>query len=99
MSQPRYYWYEAVKKMIKMYPKIKNEHTVQATIFGHAIEDALEETKKLPNGDLRVKAVMDILIDQTSTYEGVGLQIHYDWRTIQNWVNSFVKLVGKKAGY
>ena len=99
MSRPRNYWYGIVCKMIKSSNQLENEHTLQSSIFKHAIEDAMAETKKLPNGELRIKAVQDILIEQTKTYEGVAMEVHYDWRTVQNWVNSFVKLVGRKAGY
>lgn len=99
MSKPRHYWYGSVRKMIMCSKEVQNERTLQATIFSHALEDAFEETRKLPNGDLRIKAVEEILIKKTKTYEGVAFELYYDKRTIQSWVNSFVNLVGKKAGY
>lgn len=99
MSRPRYYWYGSIRKMIMSLDLVKKERTLQATIFTRALEDAIEETKKLPNGDLRLKAVEEILIKKTKTYEGVALEVNYESRTVQNWVTSFVNLVGKKAGY
>ncbi len=78
---------------------VEKENTLQSVIFNHALKDAFEETRKLPNGELRIKAVQDILINKTKTYDGVALELYYDRKTIQNWVNSFVNLVGKKAGY
>lgn len=99
MSKPRHYWYGSVRKMIMSSKEIESERTFQATMFKNALEDAFEETRKLPNGDLRIKAVEDILIKKTKTYDGVALELYYDKRTIQSWVNSFVNLVGKKAGY
>lgn len=99
MSKPRHYWYGNIRRMIMNVPEVLSERTLQATIFQRAYEDAIEETKKLPNGELRIKAVNDVLIKRTKTMEGVALEIHYDYRTVQNWINSFVNLVGKKAGY
>lgn len=99
MSRPRYWWYGVVRKSITHARELETDTNVQAIIISNAIKDAKEETKKLPNGDLRIRAVEEILINKTKTYEGVALEVHYDWRTVQNWVNSFVNLVGKKAGY
>lgn len=99
MSRPRHYWYGSIKKMIMKSEQIKKERTLQATIFTHALEDAIEETKKLPNGELRLKAVDQILIKQTKNYEGVAFDFNYERKTIQNWVTSFVNLVGRKAGF
>lgn len=99
MSRPKHYWYGSIRKMIMSSDLIKNERTLQATIFARAFEDAIEETRKLPNGELRLKAVDEILIKKTKTYEGVALEVSYERKTIQNWVTSFVNLVGKKAGY
>lgn len=99
MSKPKHYWYGSVRKMIMSASEVEKEKTLQAVIFNHALEDAFEETRKLPNGDKRIKAVEDILIHKTKTYDGVAMDMFYDKRTIQSWVNSFVNLVGKKAGY
>lgn len=98
MSRPKHEWYGFIRMKISRY-KSETEKTMQNAIFSNAIADAMEETAKLPNGDLRLKAVSEILIRKTKTYEGMAQELHYDYRTIQNWINSFVNLVGKKAGY
>lgn len=99
MSRPRHYWYGIVRQMIMRSEELKTDKSLQATIFLNAMRDAEEETLKLPNGDLKMKAVRDVLINKTRTYEGVAQDIHYDCNTVQKWVNKFVNLVGKKAGY
>lgn len=100
MSRPKYYWYGIAKKMAVRYYKYKDAPASKQEItFKAAIEKALAETEKLPDGALRVKAVEDILFKNLKTYEGVANDLHYDWRTIQNWVNKFVNCVGRKAGY
>jgi len=96
--KPKYYWYGIVKKQIMQSPYVI-EHSLQSTIIANAMKDANKETMNLPNGKLRLKAVKDILIDKRSTYEGVGMELGYEWHTVQSWINSYVNLVGKKAGY
>lgn len=99
MSRPRYYWHGIARKMIQRYPMLGEERSMQAAIFRQAIDEALDETAKLPNGELRLAAIKDVLIDQTRTLYGEAAKVNYSEKTVQNWINSFVRLVGKKAGY
>lgn len=98
MSRPRHYWYNVVKSLIKK-SKYVDDISLQATILNTAMIQAEKETLKLPNGDLRMKAVKAILIDQTSSIECVCEEVNYQERTVQSWISSYVNLVGKKAGY
>jgi len=82
------------------YPRLKNNSiSAQEKIFKEAIEVVISATLELPDGDLRLRAVKEIMWDKTKTYEGVGRELNYEWRTIQNWVNRFVNMVGKAAGF
>ena len=99
MSRPRYYWYSNVKNMIMKNDILENDRSLQASILRYAIEEALDDTEKLPHGEERIKAINDVLFKKTKTYESVAREFHYEQRTIQGWITSFVKLVGKKAGY
>ena len=99
MSNPQFYWYPISRKMIENIKVIENEKSVQAIVFTNAIYEALEETAKLPQGDLRIRAINAILINKTKTCEGVAQELFYEQRTINNWIRSFIKLVGRKAGY
>lgn len=98
MSNSKFYWYSLVKKMI-MTPQVATERSLQASVLRNAMEEAETETLTLPDGPMRMLAVKKILIDQTMTYERFEIEYHYCRRTIQKWINSYVKLVGKKAGY
>lgn len=84
--------------MISRYP-FENDTSMQSGIFLNAIKKSLEETKKLPNGEERLKAIDVVLIKKTKTAEGAALDMHYSWRTVQNWITSFVNLVGRNAGF
>ena len=99
MSRPKYYWNGMVQKMIKRYPKLKDEKTPQAGIYIKSIEKALDETSKLPNGELRVQAIETIYFDKTKTVDGIALDLNYSPIQIRRWLNSFVNLVGKNAGF
>ena len=79
--------------------KLAKERSLQAGIMKYAIEEAMLETENLPNGENRLYAIDEILIKKCKTYDGVARDLHYEARTVQNWIISFVKLVGKKAGY
>lgn len=99
MSRPTYYWHGMVKRMIMRYPKLKEEKSIQSGIFVKAIEKAIRETEKLNNGDCRLKAVQMVCFDKTMTVDGVAEELHYSWRTVQNWMNDYIKRVGKNAGF
>lgn len=99
MGRPRYYWYGTVKKLIMKYPQISKEKSTQAGIFKNAIDKSFDDTLKLPNGPERVKAIQIILIKQTKTVDGVAMDMNYSWRTVQNWITSFVNMVGRNAGF
>lgn len=98
MSKPRYYWYNIVKGLIKKSNTIE-EKSIQSSILSVAMLQAEKETLQLPNGELRMKAIKALLIDQTKTLKGVCEDVNYQERTVQGWISSYVNLVGKKAGY
>ncbi len=75
------------------------ETSLQSAIYKNAIERSLEETKKLPAADERIKAIEMVLIRKEKTSEGAAIELNYSWRTVQNWITSFVNLVGRNAGF
>jgi len=97
MSRPRYYWYGIVRKQIRLNATI--DQSEQSDKIRDAMKATEQEFKKLPDGELRLKAVKDILIDNRLTYEGEALEINYSWQTVKGWINSYVNSVGRKAGY
>ena len=99
MSRPKYYWYGIVKKMIMRYPQIKEEKSIQTSIFVNAIEKALKETKEMENGDTRIEAISKLLFENKKTVGGVSMEMHYSERKIVGWTSDFIKLCGKNAGF
>lgn len=99
MSRPKYWWYGQVRKAIMSYDTLSRDESEMSKRFVEAIDEALAETKALPNGEERIRAVEDILIKQIRTIEGEEGELYYSWRTIQNWLNAFINLVGRKVGF
>jgi len=101
VSKSRYsnYWYGIVLKMIKQYPEIKSDTSLQAYIFVRAIEKALQETKQLPDGELRVKSMEMIYFTEAVTIDGAAQRVNVSRGTMLRWSQSFVRMVARNAGY
>lgn len=101
MSKSRYnnYWYGIVLKMIKQYPEIKADTSMQSYIFTRAIEKALDETRMLQDGELRAQAMDMIYFRQTMTTDGAARKVAVSRGTMLRWCQSFVRMVAKNAGY
>lgn len=95
----RYYWYPAVLDMITNKEMISTEDSIQANIYRRAIDQAIEETQALKDGDERMQAIKMIYFDQTHTVDGVADKLHRCKDTIKKWLQKFVLAVGKNAGF
>lgn len=94
------YWYGVVVKLVQIYPMLDEDDTTEQTIRAkEAIERSLEKTRNMKEGEARIKAVRMIYFDKTHNLDGAAMVLHYHWRTVQNWMNDFIRLVGKEAGY
>lgn len=98
MSRPKEYYYGDIKKWIMMIDRLPTDRE-QTEKLKKAIAEAYDETSRMQDGLVRLIAIDKVLFEKKETYTGVADDLHYDWRTIQNWVTAFVNLVGKKAGY
>ena len=101
MGRARYknYWYVVAQTMVRRYPGIKQEKGIQAAIFAKAIEQALEDTAKLVDGEIRLRAIQLIYFDKTDTIDGASLKVHASRRTVQRWCSAFINSVGRYAGF
>lgn len=63
-----------------------------------AVREALRETLKLSNGDLRVKLVALVFWRQTHTVQGAALRLYVSEKTAKRWHRSFILLVAQKFG-
>ena len=99
MSRPKHYWYNIVKKMIMSMKNAEFDDSIQGAIFSRAYNEAVAKTLKLPQGRKRVQAVENILVKQTATIESEAMRLYYSEKTVKNWINAFVNLCGREAGF
>lgn len=94
MSIPRYGWWGYVKWMIRSYKggalATKEER--------EAVEAAISETRKLPDGAERLRLVDLIFWRKTHVISGAALELHISERTAREWHRQFIRLVAKKRG-
>lgn len=98
-SRYKDYWYGAVLQIVKSYDKLKSEESEQAKLYLYAINEALEEIRKMPDGDFRVRAMEMIYLKRTHTIDGAALEVYTSDRTMKRWCNTFIRTVAKKAGF
>lgn len=97
MSRPREYYYWDIKRWLMMADRLPQRKRTKELL--QAVAEVNEETLNMPNGNARMKAIKAIIFEQRATYKGMGLELNYDWRTVQNWVTAYINQVGRKAGY
>ena len=101
MHRSRYnkWWYGDVLNDLKNLDHIKNDNTMQATIFLTAVKNAEKETLLLPNGEDRLKAVNMIYYKKTHSVHGAARALYVSYSTVKRWLSAFVVAVGYNAGY
>lgn len=97
MSNPKYYWYGIVKKMVYRYPRLNDSDQDQA--YKKAIEEALEQIKAEENGAEKIQAIQLVCFEKRYTLDGAAYKMHYGRNTIQRWITKFINTVGKNAGF
>lgn len=99
MSRPGSYWFNISRSMIMRYYEIKPGSSKQEKMWVKAIDETIKEYEAAENGDYKVRAVQLVLLDHSHDFERAASELNYSWRTIQDWVNAFIRRVGKRAGY
>lgn len=97
MSKPNKYYYSVAKKLIMLSRDLPEDKLIPAMVK-LAMKDTNQETLKLPDGELRMRAVDDVLIKQLYTIDGEAYRIGYSERTVQGWISSYVNLFGHNLG-
>lgn len=92
MSSPKYLWWGYVNNMLRAYPDNTNQEETAA------INEAIEITGNLVDGEDRLKAVRLVFFDETHKIAGAAMKIHCSPETAQNWLRDFKYLVAKQRG-
>jgi hypothetical protein len=78
-------------KRMSRYKQLTNAQKMKM----EAVDRAIEQTLKLPDGELRMKIVEMVLIDNTHTLNGAAQACYVSYHTAQRKLVAFVKLVDK----
>lgn len=63
-----------------------------------AVRQAIEETRSLPNGEMRLEMVRLIFWKRTHTLEGAAMELHWSARKLVEWHGEFIRCVAKYFG-
>jgi len=63
-----------------------------------AVDRALDETRRMKDGELRVKLIDLVFWSKTHTLDGASLSLHVSEMTGRRWHTDFIRLVGKNLG-
>ena len=99
MSKPRYGWWGYVKWMIRQYPARKDQH-IQGNALKErqAVQQAVDETAQMENGEERLQVIDLVFFRQTHTLEGAAMMIPCSYMTARRWHNDFIKKVARNYG-
>lgn len=95
MSKQPYDGY--ILNVIRMYPELKTMDALskRQLFWKKAVETAILETERLPDGSERL-AIIDLLFwRRTHTMDGVALKLHISDRTVRRRRAAFLHLVEK----
>lgn len=64
-----------------------------------AVERAVERTRQMKTGDLRLRIIDLVFWKQSHTLHGAALRCHVSYDTAQNWHGDFIRLVARYMGF
>lgn len=97
MSKPRKKWRGYVRRVLYEYPKMRPTTEMEQREKA-AVEAALEETEKLPDGEARLRLVGAVFFARTHTLQGAAMREHMSYNSAQRRLSQFILLAGEKLG-
>ena len=85
--------------MIRQYPARKDQH-IQGNALKErqAVQQAIDETAQMENGEERLQVIDLVFFRQTHTLEGAAMMIPCSYMTARRWHNDFIKKVARNYG-
>lgn len=78
-----------MKDMIRRYPDETNDDE------SRAVSAAVEDTKRLLDGDDRMRVIRMVFFKKTHTLQGAALNVPCSYETAKRWTQQFIRLVAK----
>lgn len=93
-------WWGYVKSFIRKYKYLKDNESLKGVEAREmeAVKQAMEDTRKLPDGEQRLKLVDIVFWKKTHTLEGAAMTLYISRRTAIRWHSDFIKLTAAKFG-
>lgn len=98
-GKARYYWYAHVKRTIERYPDGLDLKTNQGAIAYASISRVIEDTRKIQDGEDRVRLVKMLCWDKSHTIDGAASVLHISSITAHRWWHAFIYAVAKELGF
>ena len=89
MKRAKRYWWGYAKSMVKRYPDNVNDDERKA------VDAAIEATRQLQNGDVRLMVIDLMYFKGTHQMEGAAQMVHYSYDRVKTWHADFIWEVGK----
>ena len=89
MKRAKRYWWGYAKSMVKRYPDNVNDDERKA------VDAAIEATRQLQNGDVRLTVIDLMYFKGTHQMEGAAQMVHYSYDRVKTWHADFIWEVGK----
>lgn len=99
MGCQKYYWYAHVRKTIEKYPKGIDTGTPRGKSDYEAVRQTLDETRKMEDGEARIRLVGIICWERHYTMDAVARRLCVSTRTAERWWRQFVYATARKMGY
>lgn len=99
MSRPRYWWYGNVKREVQHYNESLQKKQPAYVAQVKAVDKALADTATMQDGEKRIYAVREVLIERRKSIISVAMEYNYHENVIRLWISDFIRLVGAYRGY
>lgn len=88
MSRPRDIWWGYVRNILRTYPEVTQEEEA-------AVHAAVQATKQMDDGAVRLKMVDAVFFRRTHTLEGAAQLVSCSYATAKRWQQDFIREVAR----
>ena len=82
----------------KLYKKLWIDFTEQEKADFEAVKNAISQTRRLRNGEMRMEMIDLVFWKQSHTLSGAAMQFPLCEREVRQWHTDFIRLVGRNRG-
>ncbi len=100
MNKRHYPWWGHVKAIIRAYPGQIGKDLSRVEMMNYeAVKAAIDATRRMENGEARMKVVRLVHLERTHTVEGAALTVPCDRATAARWQRRFFEEVARNRDF